>query len=150
MRKLRAISPAIATIALIGIAVVASAAVGSYAMNQSSTLKQDLSADLTEVHLVQLRKGTCEWNWGLSLKNTGTLPITYIDGRIRQNNGNDWWIGGWTPDGAAAPGEMRRVSADGCADITAGRSYQAWIQIYYHGPQLQSKLYTRTIVAEGL
>lgn len=148
--NVRAISPAIATIALIGVAVTAAAAVGGYVMNQSSTLKQDLSADMVEVHLVQLRKSTCEWNWGVSLKNTGTMPIDYIDGRIRQDNGGDWWIGGWTPDGAAAPGDMRRLSSDGCAAISPGKSYMAYIQIYFHGTTLQSKLYTREVVAEGL
>ncbi len=153
----RAISPAIATVALIAIAITASASVGAYVINQSATLKQDLSAELVEAHLVQLRRpyGTCtggDWNWGFSFKNTGTVPITNINGQIRQDDGTDWIISGPTPNGAASPGEIRSVSSTSCRTntITPGRSYQAMIQIQnVKGTLTQSNALTLTIVAEG-
>jgi hypothetical protein len=137
--------------ALIGVALVAVSVVASYAMGKEVILKQDLSADFTEVHLVQLRKNTCDWNWGWTFKNTGSVPITSVDGRIRQDNGADWSVSASTPGGAASPGESRKMNWDGCSsNITPGRSYQAQITIYYQGTQLQSRAYAWTIVAEGL
>ncbi|GEM_PF-4914080 len=70
-RKPRAVSPAIATVALIGLAIVTASVVGTYVMNQSSTLRQDLSVDILEAHLVQLRKNANDRNAGTRSKIQG-------------------------------------------------------------------------------
>src|SRR5690606_23057773 len=105
----RAVSPAIATIALIGLAIVTAGAVGTFVMDQSSTLKQELSADILEAHLVQLRKNANDWNAGISFKNTGTVDITNVRIDIRRDDGTVWTISGAPTGGSASPGETNRI-----------------------------------------
>ncbi|MEP0823988.1 MAG: hypothetical protein HRF40_00730 [Nitrososphaera sp.] len=148
----RAISPAIATIALIGLAIVAVGAVGGYVMSQSSTLKQDISMNILETHLVQLRKNTNDWNMGISFKNTGTVTITNIRIDMRLNDGTIWTVSGTPFGGSAAPGETKRI--DGTmttAQITAGQSYA--LTIVVDGTvagEVHTRTYTTTVIAEGL
>ncbi|HEX7033015.1 MAG TPA: archaellin/type IV pilin N-terminal domain-containing protein [Nitrososphaera sp.] len=148
----RAVSPAIATIALIGLAIVAAGVVGSYVMSQSSTLKQDLSADILEAHLVQLRKNANDWNAGISFKNTGTVDITNVRIDIRLNDGTVWTISGVPIGGSASPGETKRIDGTTTTtQISSGRGYTFTLIITTSvAGETYERTYIRTVTAEGL
>ncbi|MEP0824620.1 MAG: hypothetical protein HRF40_03970 [Nitrososphaera sp.] len=148
----RAVSPAIATIALIGLAIVTAGAVGTFVMDQSSTLKQELSADILEAHLVQLRKNANDWNAGISFKNTGTVDITNVRIDIRRDDGTVWTISGAPTGGSASPGETNRIdNTASTAQISPGRSYTFSIAITASvAGDTYTRTYIRTVIAEGL
>jgi FlaG/FlaF family flagellin (archaellin) len=148
----RAVSPAIATIALIGLAIVTAGVVGSYVMNQSSTLKQDLSAEILEAHLVQLRKNGNDWNAGISFRNTGTVDITNVTIDIRRDDGTVWTISGAPTGGSASPGETNRIDSTATtAQISAGRGYTLTIVMTAGvAGETYSRTYIRQVIAEGL
>jgi hypothetical protein len=72
-RKVRAISGAVTTIMLIGVAVAASLGVAAYVMNTTNNTKGTLQTTIEEVSLVKTTGGV---SWAMTIKNNGNVPIT--------------------------------------------------------------------------
>jgi hypothetical protein len=71
--KRRAISGAITTLLLIGVAVAAAVGVGAYVMSASNNAKGTVQTSIEEVSLVKTTGGV---TWAIAVKNNGNSPIT--------------------------------------------------------------------------
>ncbi len=99
--KKRAISPAIATIFLIGVAVVGAIAAGNGMFKQNEITQKTTKLDLIDVNLVKIASG--KTYFAATVKNTGTTTFSSVNVSFVDEFGNFYTITSLTPLG---PGEQ--------------------------------------------
>lgn len=133
MSKKRAISPAIASLVLIGVAIAGSITAGSAMFKQNETASISTKADLIDATLVNMNVANKAY-FAATIKNSGTTSLNFVSVGFLDDSGNSQsmtnnanlnpgqqWGGYFAADVAVTPGKKYVLFVD--ATTKSGSHY---------------------------
>lgn len=123
MNKKRAISPAIASIVLIGVAITGSITAGSAMFKQNETASISTKADLIDATLVNMNVANKAY-FAATIKNSGTTSLNFVSIGFLDDNGNSQSI---VNNANLNPGQQWGSYTTASVSVTPGKKYVLFI-----------------------
>lgn len=137
----RAISPAISTMLLIGVAVGAVAAAAAYTYQSGSVATKNIEITIDGMSLSKARTDTNVWLFSMNVRNTGTIPLT-VSGTVTGTSVNQS-ISHSTID----PSSKGVLSYVWTVNAVPGEKY--FVNIIATGSEGSTKRYVASLTADG-
>jgi hypothetical protein len=122
-QKRRAISPAIASIILIGVAITGSIVAGSAMLKQNEIASISTKADLIDATLVNMNVANKAY-FAATMKNAGTTSLNFTSIGFLDDNGNSQTM---TNNANLNPGQQWGSYLTTSVSVTPGKKYVLYI-----------------------